>query len=52
MVEFMTHLNEVVLEQGAVAVRIFPPAANVLLFFADRISTEVVSVNDVLLATI
>ncbi|KAF8513593.1 exocyst complex component Sec10-like protein [Hysterangium stoloniferum] len=43
MVEFMTYVNNIVLEQGSVAVRVFPPAANVLVMFAERISIEVIS---------
>ncbi|KAI0077568.1 hypothetical protein K474DRAFT_1595715 [Panus rudis PR-1116 ss-1] len=40
---FMTHVLRTVDEHGARAVRVFPPEANVLLSFTDRIAHEVVS---------
>ncbi|KAF8585654.1 f-box protein pof6 [Ramaria rubella] len=43
MVEFMTHQLDVIREHGSIAVRVFPPSANVLTMFADRISMEVVA---------
>lgn len=39
---FMSGVNEVLKEQGSRAVRIFPPAANVPVSFADRLATEAV----------
>ena len=39
---FMSSVNEVLKEQGSRAVRIFPPAANVPVSFADRLATDVV----------
>lgn len=43
MVEFMNHVVAVLRVDGAAAARLFPPAARVLLNFADRIAVEVVS---------
>ncbi|KAF8507628.1 exocyst complex component Sec10-like protein [Gautieria morchelliformis] len=43
MVEFMTYELNVIREHGSTAVRVFPPAANVLTMFAGRISVEVVA---------
>jgi len=42
MVDFMTHICGVIRDHGAVAVRVFPQEASVLVMFADRISNEVV----------
>lgn len=44
MVDFMTYQSNVIREHGSVAVRVFPPAANVLTMFASRISVEVASI--------
>lgn len=43
MDEFMGSVLAALQEHGARAVRVFPPAAQVLLAFADRIAGEVVS---------
>ncbi len=40
---FMNHILAVLKEQGGRAVKVFPPEANVLLSFAERIASEVVS---------
>ncbi|KAI0267323.1 exocyst complex component Sec10-like protein [Gloeopeniophorella convolvens] len=40
---FMSFVLDALREHGSRAVRVFPPAAGVLLSFADRIATEVVS---------
>ena len=45
MVEFMTHQLNVIREHGSIAVRVFPPPANVLTMFAGRISVEVASAS-------
>lgn len=39
---FMVLVLDALREHGSRAVRVFPPAAGVLLSFADRIATEVV----------
>jgi hypothetical protein len=43
MDEFMGTVLASLREHGARAVRVFPPAAQVLLAFADRIAGEIVS---------
>lgn len=43
MDEFMGSILSALQEHGARAVRVFPPAAHVLLAFSDRIAGEVVS---------
>jgi recyclin-1 len=45
MVDFMTYQQNVVREHGSIAVRVFPPAANVLIMFASRIAAEVASTS-------
>ncbi|KAF9440703.1 hypothetical protein P691DRAFT_715495, partial [Macrolepiota fuliginosa MF-IS2] len=42
MDDFMSQILEAVNDHGARAVRIFPPRAQVLIAFADRLATEVV----------
>ena len=42
MDEFMTHVLEAIRVNGSLAVRVFPPASEVLLNFADRLATDVV----------
>lgn len=42
MDEFMSQILEAISEHGARAVRIFPPPAQVLIAFADRVANEVV----------
>ncbi len=42
MDEFMKAVIGAVTEHGSRAVRVFPPAADVLISFADRVATEVV----------
>ncbi|KAI8974035.1 exocyst complex component Sec10-like protein [Trametes punicea] len=42
MDEFMADILSVLAEHGYRAVRVFPPEANVLLLFADRLANEVV----------
>ncbi|KAF5347131.1 hypothetical protein D9756_010961 [Leucocoprinus leucothites] len=42
MDEFMSQILEAISEHGSRAVRIFPPPAQVLIAFADRIANEVV----------
>ena len=42
MDSFMSFILDTVKEHGARAVRVFPPAANVLISFSDRIANEVV----------
>lgn len=39
---FMAEVLASLKEHGARAVRVFPPATNVLLYFADRLAVEVV----------
>ena len=41
---FMNAILRVLHEQGSRAVRVFPPAANVLTSFSERLAHEVVSV--------
>ncbi|KAH8102307.1 exocyst complex component Sec10-like protein [Cristinia sonorae] len=40
---FMTHVLDALREHGTRAVRVFPPPANVLLSFAERLANEVVA---------
>ncbi|THH29168.1 hypothetical protein EUX98_g5028 [Antrodiella citrinella] len=40
---FMIHVLDALREHGTRAVRVFPPAANVLLAFAERLANEVVA---------
>jgi hypothetical protein len=42
MDDFMSQILEAIGEHGARAVRIFPPGAQVLIAFADRLATDVV----------
>jgi recyclin-1 len=42
MDDFMDDLIAAINEHGARAVRIFPPASQVVLFFSERIANEVV----------
>jgi recyclin-1 len=42
MDDFMSQILGAISEHGARAVRIFPPGAQVLIAFADRLATEVV----------
>ncbi|KAL0574233.1 F-box protein: endocytic membrane traffic, recycling ReCYcling 1, partial [Marasmius crinis-equi] len=42
MDEFMNRVRDAILEHGSRAVRIFPPASQVLVMFAERIANEVV----------
>lgn len=42
MDEFISEVLGALREDGSRAVRVFPPAAGVLIFFADRIASEVV----------
>ncbi|KXN81993.1 F-box protein pof6 [Leucoagaricus sp. SymC.cos] len=42
MDDFMSEVLQAISEHGARAVRIFPPAAQVLIAFADRVANEVV----------
>ncbi|SJL10333.1 uncharacterized protein ARMOST_13717 [Armillaria ostoyae] len=42
MDEFMTAILGSIVEYGSRAVRVFPPASDVLVSFADRVATEVV----------
>ncbi|KAJ8519438.1 hypothetical protein ONZ45_g3641 [Pleurotus djamor] len=42
MDEFMNHILEAIIEQGSLAVRVFPPASEVLLSFSERLATDVV----------
>ena len=44
MDEFMAEILAALQEHGSRAVRVFPPDANVLVSFADRLANEVVSV--------
>ncbi len=39
---FITNILSVLKEHGGRAVRVFPPEANVLLSFSDRLANEVV----------
>ena len=43
MDEFIADILGALQEHGSRAVRVFPPEANVLLSFADRLANEVVS---------
>ena len=43
MDDFMTYILDNLREHGSRAVRVFPAASNVLINFADRIATDVVS---------
>ena len=43
MDEFMNEIIAALEDHGARAIRVFPPDANVLLSFADRLANEVVS---------
>ncbi|KAK7048164.1 exocyst complex component Sec10-domain-containing protein [Favolaschia claudopus] len=43
MDEFMTSILSAIAEHGSRAVRVFPPASDVLLSFCDRIANEVVA---------
>lgn len=43
MDEFMVELLRALEEHGSRAVRVFPPDANVLVAFSDRLANEVVS---------
>ena len=43
MDEFIAEILGALQEHGSRAVRVFPPQANVLLSFADRLANEVVS---------
>jgi recyclin-1 len=42
MDEFMSDILGSIIEHGSRAVRVFPPASQVLIAFADRIAVEVV----------
>jgi len=42
MHEFITAMNTSLAEDGSRAVRVFPPASEVLIQFADRVATEIV----------
>lgn len=42
MDEFMSYIVGAIIEHGSRAVRVFPPASQVLIAFADRIAIEVV----------
>lgn len=43
MDEFISHLLTAIEDDGARATRVFPPEAGVLLAFAERIASDVVS---------
>lgn len=43
---FMNEILGAIVEHGSRAVRVFPPASQVLILFAERIATEVVSRNE------
>lgn len=45
MDDFMSHILGAINDHGARAVRLFPPKAQVLIAFADRLATEVVRHN-------
>lgn len=49
MDEFIEFILLAIKEYGSTAVRVFPPASHVLLFFSERLSTEVVSLVDIYL---
>ncbi|TFK62641.1 hypothetical protein BDN72DRAFT_889964 [Pluteus cervinus] len=42
MDEFMNHILKSIIEHGSRAVRVFPPASQVLILFAERLANEVV----------
>lgn len=42
MDEFMSAIIASIVEHGSRAVRVFPPASQVLIAFSDRVATEVV----------
>lgn len=42
---FITSILAILKEEGSRAVRVFPPDANVLLSFAERVANEVVSIT-------
>ena len=45
MDEFMSDVLTSISDHGSCAVRVFPPAAQVLIYFADRLANEVVSLR-------
>lgn len=45
MDKFMDDVVAAIQDHGARAVRIFPPASHVLLFFSERLANEVVRCN-------
>ena len=44
MDSFMTEILKHIVDHGSRAVRVFPPASQVLLLFADRVANEVVRI--------
>ena len=51
MDDFMNHVLNAIRADGEIAMRVFPPESYVLLSFADRVATEVVSSPYTQLAT-
>jgi recyclin-1 len=43
MHDFLTTVNDALTQEGSRAVRVFPPASEVLILFSDRLASEVVS---------